>query len=499
VTCRTARSESFLRHALIYGAGSMMLQAAGFILLPIYTRYLHPSEFGSLEIVSRVGEILSIIFLLPGIRIASQVFFKQAEDERKARLVICSSITLILVIVAAAGAVLLPATGYLAVALGIKDAFLLRLALIAALLESMTIVPLVILQARLESAFFVTVMFAQFLVKVALSVLFVVGAQWGSHGVMIASILTSGSFALFLNLRELSKGIVWPDWAHSKEILLFSLPFVSGGLGCFLLHDGDRFFLLKYAGATAVGIYTFGYKMARLVSMFSREPLQQVWAARMYDEAKRPEAASIFGTVFTRIMGSYLIVGLALCLFQDEVTSILGGPQYARAASLIAPVVLGYWFLSAADLMDSAFYIRRKTGLKSWITLASTIVTLALYAVLIPQDGARGAAIATLIGFAFNAWLTWRVSQRVFAVQYEFGRLLAMAGGASALWLFSRLLPHTPWMIPAKLLLWALWPVLMWVVGVVGQDEKAWVRSAVRRGMAHVVSLAPSLFAREIS
>ena len=38
------KSQSFLKHAAIYGLASMLMQAAGFVLLPLYTRYLAGSR-----------------------------------------------------------------------------------------------------------------------------------------------------------------------------------------------------------------------------------------------------------------------------------------------------------------------------------------------------------------------------------------------------------------------------------------------------------------------
>src|ERR1019366_9370443 len=164
----------------------------------------------------------------------------------------------------------------------------------------------------------------------------------------------------------------------------------------------------------------------------------------------------------------FMLVGLAACLFQDEAVRILGGakPEYASAAVIIAPVVLAGFFQSAAALMDAGFYVRRRTGLKLYITLASTVVILVLYVVLIPTYGAMGAALATVGGFAFLAVITWNMTQRIFPVEYEWGRLVDLMGLAAGLWLVSRFLPATGWAIAAKGGLWLAWPLLVWVWGV---------------------------------
>ncbi len=54
-------SRSFLKHAAVYGFGTLLLQAASVVLLPLYTRYLTPADYGTLEILNRVGQVLGIV------------------------------------------------------------------------------------------------------------------------------------------------------------------------------------------------------------------------------------------------------------------------------------------------------------------------------------------------------------------------------------------------------------------------------------------------------
>ncbi len=50
-----------------------------------------------------------------------------------------------------------------------------------------------------------------------------------------------------------------------------------------------------------------------------------------------------------------------------------------------------------------------------------------------------GRAAATVAGFAFLAAVTWKTTQRIFPVEYEWGRLLDLMSLAAGLWLVSRL------------------------------------------------------------
>ena len=255
-------------------------------------------------------------------------------------------------------------------------------------------------------------------------------------------------------------------------MLRFSLPLVPGGLCFLMLHHGDRFFLLHYRDLHDVGTYALGYKLAQAAGMFALSPLYMVWSSQMYKVAQGDDAPIVFGTVITRILAAYLLIALALALFQDEVVRLLGGAPYARASAVVAPVLLAYFFQSAVSLMDAGFYVRHRTGLKLGITLATTTVMLLMYAVLIPLYGSMGAAVGTLVGFIFHAVCTWAVSRRVFPIRYEWRRLAMLLSLAIGLWLLSRLLPAAWWVWPAKAGLWLLGPVLVWYTGLVSPREK---------------------------
>ena len=189
-------------------------------------------------------------------------------------------------------------------------------------------------------------------------------------------------------------------------------------------------------------------------------------------------APVLIGRVFTRILAAYIFVGMAFVMFADQAIRLLGTPKYYGAMGIVGPIVLAYFFFNAANLMDAAFYVRHKTSIKPWITGASTIVTLGLFAWLIPRYGSMGAACATMGGFAFHAAATWIMSQRVFWVKYESLRLIAMVISALSLVLLSQIINCGLFTTVIKVALWLTWPMSMWFTGLVTDDEKNLIMSA---------------------
>jgi O-antigen/teichoic acid export membrane protein len=474
-------SQSFIRHALIYGFGSVLVQAAGFILLPLYARCLTLADYGTLEVLNRLGECVVVFLLFGGIRQAALAFHGQSTDGEQQGRVMGSTVMLVSLTALAGGCVMMLFCGPLSRALAVGSASLLQLAVWATVLDGMNFVLLVGPQARREPTFFVIATGTQFVLRILCSVVFVVGLGWGVAGILLATVITSALYSLVLVGHEATRGGGAPDWQTFREMTRFAAVFLPGGLAFFVLNHGDRFLLREFAGLEEVGTYAMGYKIALGVVLFSRASLGTVWNARLYEAARQPEAPAVFGRVITRSLAAYLWGGFALCLFQDEVVWLLGGQAYAAAAGIIPPVVLAYYLLTAADLMDGAFYIRRRPILKTLVALASMIVTCLLYLALIPRGGAMGAALATLAGFFFHALLTLVVSQRVFPVAYEGGRLVVPLSMALFLWVASRFLPMTAWAMVFKAFCWLALPGVLWLAGLVSPEEKRWMLTAGRR------------------
>lgn len=477
--------RSFVKHAAVYGLAGLLVQAGGFVLLPLYTRYLTPADYGVLEVLSRMAETIGTCLMFGGLRQALLTFYQQSPHEADRRQVVATMLSLLGTTILVGGGLFLAAAGPLS---GLLNRFmhtgdapirseLLRLAILAILLEPLSQVPLTLLQARVESGRFVAISVSQFLLRIALCVLFVKYLHGGVAGALASSVAVGALFGLALCTREWVRSPARPNLPKLRALLGFALPLVPGGLCFFMLHHGDRFFLLRYSTMQDVGTYSLGYKLALAVGMFSLSPLYMVWSSQMYKAAQRDDAPVVFGAVITRILAAYLLMALALALFQDEVVRLLGGAPYASASAVVAPVLLACFFQSAASLMDAGLYVRHRMGLKLGITLTTTAVMLLMYALLIPPYGSMGAAIGTAIGFAFLAVCTWAVSQRVFPVRYEWPRLAALLSLTIGLWLISRLLPVAWWVCPVKAGLWLLAPVVVWFTGLMSHGEKEHVRA----------------------
>ncbi|MFH0930367.1 MAG: oligosaccharide flippase family protein [Candidatus Zixiibacteriota bacterium] len=78
--------KTIAKHTAIYSTADLLAKAVGFFLLPIYTRYLSPADYGILELLS-VSLTIIIIFVQQGMQTsffrAYSFDYKDKEEDQK--------------------------------------------------------------------------------------------------------------------------------------------------------------------------------------------------------------------------------------------------------------------------------------------------------------------------------------------------------------------------------------------------------------------------------
>src|SRR5205809_701134 len=83
-----------LRGTAIYAAANFFIKALNFLLLPLYTRYLAPSDYGIVSLAETIAVLVATIFGLGLDAALPRLYFEHAEDSRRQRLCVSSILRL---------------------------------------------------------------------------------------------------------------------------------------------------------------------------------------------------------------------------------------------------------------------------------------------------------------------------------------------------------------------------------------------------------------------
>ncbi|OGR69480.1 MAG: hypothetical protein A2179_02280 [Elusimicrobia bacterium GWC2_63_65] len=469
------------KESLIYGLSTVGARLLNFLLMPFYTHYLVPAEYGVVAAVFSYIAFLNIVYHYG----MDQAYMRHYADREKAfpaAFACLAGTTLLLT----AALCLFPSFWAGASGIGAENYRLVWFSAGILLLDTLTIIPFADLRMRHRPLRFAGIRTASIALNVGLNVLFLRFLGLGLESVFWANLISSALAALLL-LPELSALSLKIDRSAARALLSFALPLLPAGLGSMTVQVLDRPIMLHLADKASVGVYQANYRlgifMMLVVTMFD-----QAWRPFFIERSHRPEAPAVFARVLTYFTLGGLWLWLALSFFIGDLARLrfsgvnLIHPDYWGGLGIV-PIVLAAYLLNGVYVNFLApVIIAKRTGAILGVTLAGAAVSVAGNFALIPPFGMYGAAWAVLASYLVMAALMYRRGRVFYQVPYEFGRL-GWAAAAAAVCAVPGLLlaPAGAAGLLVKAACLCAFPVLAWYSGLLLPEEKAKASELLRR------------------
>ena len=482
---------SLVRSSLIYGLGNYGVKLVGFLLIPVYTRYLLPADYGVMALVGAFGQALFIFLNLGQSAALFRFYYEDDTAEGRERviagslwiaLVISTPITLFALLLSAPTASLLLGDSSMAgfVAIGILTVAcrqLLRL-------------PFSVLRADERDTRYATWSVMRTALSAGLAIVLVIGFQLGVMGVLLSQLLAEAVCCAILVppiARSLRVG-----WA-GKEMraqLTFGLALLPGAMASFTLDLSNRFFLKHYGDLSEVGLYSLGHRLGEII-FFVSAAIQLAWPQFMFSNRKSPNAPELFSYVTTYYLTGMLFLVLGLSVIAPELVHLMAAPEYQAAAVVVPIIAMTGLCEGFRQVVTVGIAFRKKPLIRSAAYIVAAIVNLILNLLLIPRFGMVGAAWAMLAGFIAMIAVEFVVSQRFYPIRYQYARLGKLVGVVLLLFAATRLVSSSgaalAVMAEKAALLLVGYPLLLWITRFFEPAELEHARRAyagVRRRLA---------------
>jgi O-antigen/teichoic acid export membrane protein len=477
--------RSLSKQTVIYGGGLLLRRAIGFVMIPVYTRFLKPEDYGLLELLELTGFVAAFFI---GFGLLQAVYrFHAEEGGALARRRV--ETTAILSVVGLGGAMtlaLLAAAPLIARwVIGRAETAPLVVILVLGVFAT-ELGQLILGMFRVESrpGTYVVYSLASTFVSLSLNILFLVHLGMGVRGILVSTLISNGLLTAVLLARRVPGGGWSPDPALARKMLTYCLPFIPTGLMAFTVNFIDRYFLRVFTSMEVVGVYALGYKLGMIVGFLVGAPFGLVWTANVFEIAKDPDAERVYSRVLTYYAAALLAVCAGLSVLAPELVALMAAPEYAGAAQVVPPIAWSTVFLTALPVLQVGILIRKRTIWLPVIYAGTMAINVGMNLVLIPKMGMMGAVWATVAALTFQGAMAMIVSQRLYPIPYEWGRLTVLAGAAMSVTLAAGWLP--PLELPAAIAVKSLMllvvgaAVLLWP-GMVKAEERAGVVGIARR------------------
>lgn len=428
--------RQFFKDSVIYGLAALLARGISILLLPLYTHALNPSEFG---IVDFIAILTNLVLLTVALEIsqglARALGDAPSDQERRSYASTALWFTLVAYTLFTVAALALAEPISAALLGSATLASTIRIGAISAWCSGL--VYLVQNQLRWDlrarASALLGVVIA--LITVVCSFLLVSWWRMGVNGVLSAQAL-GGAGGLLVGLY-FARGTfkLQFDGAKCREMLRFSIPLVPSSIGVFVTLYIDRIAIKELMTIDALGIFGTGYRIASIVGLLMLG-FQGALTPIIYANHQRPGARDELARIFRYFSAGALLLLAGISLLSRELLLVLATPAYAPAA-LVVPFLALATLLSSMYIFAPGLNLARRTGVVAVINVVGALINFGLNLLLIPRLGLIGASLATCIsaGCIFAAYMVF--SQRLFYVPHGWVQLgaatvataLVIAGG----------------------------------------------------------------------
>lgn len=405
---------SLLRHTTVYGVGQVLTRLSSVLMLPVYTRFLTPADYGTIAIFDLITALLAIVFG-GGIAPAAQRYHFDATDETD-RARIWSAAFLMTA---------LPPLPFLLLAWWSREALahathgivelapLYSLVLPTLWLSTVSLTADTYLRTRKRSTTSVVVNLAALALNIALNLYLLIVAGLGVAGVLLGNLIATAaatvarSLAVLADMRPTvpSRDLVATLWRFGAPLVLSAVLAVG-------MHQLDRYLLRLFRDLEQVGVYSLAYTLAQGSVSLLLIPFSAAWEAVRYEIARERDASLLYARVFRAFVSAAALLAFAVALFADEIFGLVAPPDFRAAAALVPVLVLAYVVFSMHAHFSVPAYLHKAPRHTVGVFATGLVVNVAANVLLVPPYGAHGAAGATLVTFAaFSAVGLWRYSR----------------------------------------------------------------------------------------
>lgn len=428
----------------IYGLSSIVGRFLNYLLVPLFTYYFAPAEYG---VVSEFYAYMGFLAVLLVFGLETGYFrFREGDGSTPA------------IVYATALRALVLANGlFLLLALSFQDQvanllqhgehpeYILWTAAILAM-DSVGALAFARLRAENRPARFALIKVIEIGVNVLLNLFFIVycrqaqeadpgslaGQLWnpaiGVGYIFIANLAASGVKLLLLTpqFRGFLAGF---DRELFSSMMRYSLPMVVIGFAGIINEMLDRA-ALKYllphdleTNMAQLGIYSACYKLSILMSLFI-QAFRYAGEPFFFAYAKEKDARQTYADVLRYFLIFCVFIFLLVTLYLDVFKYFIG-TAYREGLHVVPVLLLANLFLGLYVNLSIWYKLSDRTLMGAGVSLAGAGITVVLLLWLVPRFGYEGAAWAHLACYSSMALISYLLGQRYYPVPYEVKRVLA--------------------------------------------------------------------------
>lgn len=411
----------------IYTFTNLFGAAIPFLLLPFFTRWLTPDDYGKVSMFTLFSAFLvPILGLNINSAIAQKYFDTKQGVYRNARLLwngfLLVGFTCILGIV---------------IILLFQDYFIKYLSLslsvlfLSVLLTFFTMVfqsYLTMLQIRKKALKYGLLQMVFVVFSAGLSIILVgyLDFNWLGrvYAIVIASIIVSViSFIFIIRNKLIVFKFSRKDIIH---LFKFGLPLIFHSVGGLLIAMVDRLFIANMISLKEAGLYTLAYTVCSVFGMLTNSFNQAFvpWLFGKLNKNDQNENEKIIKFTYLLMIG-LIIIALFGTFISPLFLKYFVGKNFIDSQKFFFWLLIGFAFGGMYFLVTNYIFYTAKTRYLAYTTLFSGLLNVGLCYLFIKYNGVMGAAQSFALANIILFFITWIISAKCYPMPWNLIKIMS--------------------------------------------------------------------------
>lgn len=417
--------KSFIQNSAIYTLGTILTKGMAILLVPIYTRYLSPSEYGVLDLFVIIASIVNLVIALE-ISQSLARYYQEAKSEKDKIEYVSTAFLFTLFMYFVYFLVSLIFSDEISFFIFDDNSFQKIFILASCSIATSGVFNFTQNQLKWQiqpkNNTITSIINALVVASIAIYLLVFENLKVESIfiGQIIGNILAS---LLAIYYAKNSYKIAF-SCNKFKEMIVFSYPLVFSSIAVFVSLYIDRIAIKSLLGFSQLGVYGIAYRFAAIVGILMIG-FQNSLTPLIYKNYKNIQTPKEISKIFDIFVLFALVILAGSIVLSEEVLVFFTTKDYYEAKILI-PFLVSSIFFSNMYLFTPGLWIFKKTKQIALISTASALINTILNFILIPKIGIVGAAIATLVSSILTFLIYAILSQKYYFIPYKFKKALSM-------------------------------------------------------------------------
>ncbi len=387
-----SRNKDLVKNTTFITIGSLGGSLVGFLMLPLYTRWLTPADYGVTDIISTYSSLLLFVVSLS---ISEAIFvFPVGQSKQNITKYYTTGWYFLLACLAASAAIFFALSKFDSESSFFKYIWLIYASLVSAILLRYS-------QDFCRGIKKMSVFSFTGIIHSSTIALFsfLLIPKWGVNGYVIASVLSSLCSAIFSFVYSKSYQFVSFkafDRIYLKEMLKYSLPLVPTSLMWWVVSSLNRPLLEKYVGLFAIGLFAIANRLPSILNMVFGF-FQKAWQVTVVEEYQSKDFEVYYNKMFRVIFSVQVLLTIIITLFSKLFVNVMTTEEYYAAWKYIPMLSLSVLFSNTSAFCGTIFNASRRTKFTFYSVIIGSVIAVIANFILIPWIGLLGACIAICI------------------------------------------------------------------------------------------------------